>query len=102
MNAQMAFQRVCAWSGVICVSLFFGAFALAGFIPPLSPAASAAQIAAHYQGHLGGIRVGVGAMLISGMFYAVFTAVISAQMRRMPGVHPTVIYSQLAAGRSAA
>jgi hypothetical protein len=37
-------------------------------------------------------------MLISGMFYAVFTGLISAQMRRIPGVHTTVIYSQLAAG----
>jgi hypothetical protein len=37
-------------------------------------------------------------MLISGMFYAVFTGLISAQMRRIPGIHPTVIYSQLAAG----
>ena len=98
MDPQMAFQRVCAWSGIICVSMFFGAFALAGFIPPLSPNASAIEIAAHYRSHLGGIRVGAGIMLISGMFYAVFTGLISAQMRRIPGIHPTVIYSQLAAG----
>ncbi|MDT7610249.1 MAG: hypothetical protein QOG96_4752, partial [Pseudonocardiales bacterium] len=29
MNPQLTFQRICAWSGVICVALFFGAFALA-------------------------------------------------------------------------
>jgi len=98
MDPQMAFQRLCAWGGIICVTMFFAAFVLAGFVPPLSPAMSPAQVSAHYQSHLGGIRTGVGAMLISGMFYAVFTGVISAQMRRIPGIHPTVVYAQLAAG----
>ena len=48
MNPQMTFQRVCAVAGLICPLLFFGAFIAAGFIPPLAPSASAAQIAAHY------------------------------------------------------
>jgi hypothetical protein len=98
MDPQMIFQRICAWAGVICVTMFFAAFFLAGFVPPLSPALPPAEVAAHYQEHLGGIRVGAGVMLISGAFYAVFTGLISAQMRRIPGIHPTVIYAQLAAG----
>jgi len=95
---QMTFQRVCAWSGMVCVSLFFAAFVLAGFVPPLKPHDSAIEIAAHYQDHTTGIRIGGVLMLISGMFYAAFTAVISAQMRRIPGIHPAAIYTQLAAG----
>jgi len=95
---QMAFQRFCAWSGLICVTMFFTAFALAGFIPPLKPSASAAEIADHYQDNTTGIRIGAGVMLVSSMFYTTFTAVISAQMRRIPGVHTSVIYTQLAAG----
>jgi len=98
MNPQMTFQRLCAIAGVICPLLFFGAFLAAGFIPPLAPSASAAEIAAHYQSHANGIRLGAGLMLMSGMFYAAFTALISAQMQRIPGVHQTVINSQLAAG----
>lgn len=98
MKAQMTFQRVCAWSGMICVTMFFVAFGLAGFIPPLSPDDSAREIAQHYQDHTTGIRIGVGVMLISGMFYAMFTGLISAQMQRIPGVHQTVVNSQLAAG----
>jgi hypothetical protein len=98
MNPQMTFQRLCAIAGVICPLLFFGAFVAAGFIPPLAPSASAAQIAAHYQSHATGIRLGAGLMLMSGMFYAAFTAVISGQMRRIPGVHQTVINTQLVAG----
>jgi hypothetical protein len=30
---QMTFQRVCAWSGIVCVTLFFASFVFAGFIP---------------------------------------------------------------------
>lgn len=94
----MTFQRFCAWSGVVCVTLFFLAFALAGFIPPLKPHSSAQEIAQHYRDHTTGIRIGGVVMLLSGMFYACYVAVISAQMRRIPGVHPVAVYTQLAAG----
>ncbi|WAJ43314.1 hypothetical protein OK015_19120 [Mycobacterium sp. Aquia_216] len=98
MNAQAAFQRFCAFSGIICVLLFFGGFVAAGFLPPLSPGMSAAQIAAHYRAHTSGIRLGAGLIFLSSMFYVWFTAVISGQMRRIPGVHPTVVNASLAAG----
>lgn len=95
---QSSYQRFCAWSGLICVTLFFIAFGCAGFIPPMSPSLDVEQVAAHYRDHTTGIRVGMGIMLISSMFYASFTGVISGQMRRIPGLSPTVIYTQLAAG----
>lgn len=98
MNPQMTFQRVCAIAGVITPILFFGAFIAAGFIPPLAPSASAAEIAAHYREHANGVRFGAGLMLMSGMFYAAYTAVISAQMQRIPGVHQAVINAQSIAG----
>src|SRR5919109_1330211 len=95
---QMNFQRVCAWCGIACFLFFFGAFVLAHFIPPLKPHTSAQEIAQHYQDHTTGIRVGGVLMLLSGMFYAAFVAVISAQMRRIPGLHRAAVYTQLAAG----
>jgi hypothetical protein len=98
MNPQMTFQRICAASGIICLLLFLGGLVAAGFLPPLSPGMSAAQVAAHYQGHTAGIRFGAGLIFLSSMFYVWFSAVISGQMRRIPGVHPTVINAQLAAG----
>jgi hypothetical protein len=94
----MTFQRVCALSGILCPLLFFGALLVGGLLPPLSPGLSAAEVATHYQDHASGIRLGAGLMLVSSMFYASFTAVISGQMRRIPGVHPTVLNAQLAAG----
>lgn len=98
MNAQATFQKFCALSGIICVLLFFGGFVAAGFLPPLSPGMSPAQVAAHYQAHTAGIRLGAGLIFLSSMFYVWFTAVIAGQMRRIPGVHPTVINAALAAG----
>jgi len=98
MNPQMTFQRLCAISGIICPLLFFLALVAGGLIPPLMPGSPAADIAAHYQAHATGIRLGAGLMLISSMFYASYTGVISAQMQRIPGVHQTVVNTQLAAG----
>jgi hypothetical protein len=91
MNPQMTFQRICAISGIVCLLLFFGAFIAGGFIPPLPPGWSAAQIAAHYRAHTNGVRLGAAIMLLSGAFYAAYTAVISGQMRRIPKAHQTVI-----------
>jgi len=95
---QNVFQRICAWSGVACFLLFFGGFVFAHFVPPLTPSLPADEVARHYQQHAVGIRVGATLMMISGMFYAAFTAVISEQMRRIPGVHPTVVTTQAVAG----
>jgi hypothetical protein len=94
----MTFQRACAWSGIVCVALFFAAFVAADFIPPLAPHSSAQSIARFYRDHATRIRIGGVIMLLSGMFYAAFTGVISAQMRRIPGVHVSAVYVQLAAG----
>jgi hypothetical protein len=95
---QMRFQRFCAWCGIICVFLFFIAFVVADFIPPLSPHLSALKVAHFYREHANRIRLGGCVMLLSGMFYAAFTGVISAQMRRIPGIHVSAYYVQLAAG----
>jgi hypothetical protein len=98
MRHQTVFQKALAWSGLICPGMFFAAFALAGFIPPLVPDESAAEVAAHYQSHTTGIRIGAILMMCSGMFYAAFTAVISAQMARVPGVHRSAVITQAVAG----
>ena len=98
MNAQATFQRICAYSGIVCVLLFFGGFVAAGFLPPMSPGMSAAQVAAYYQAHAAGIRLGAALIFLSSGCYVWFTAVISGQMRRIPGVHATVINAQLAGG----
>jgi hypothetical protein len=98
MNPQMTFQRICAASGIVCPVLFFLGLFSAGFLPPLAPGLPAAEVAAYYQSHTTGIRIGAALIFLSSMFYVWFTAVISGQMRRIEGLHPTVLNAQLAAG----
>jgi hypothetical protein len=51
--------RTCTWSGIACVVLLLAGFwGVAGFIPPPSPNASAAQIAQMFREHRTGIRAG--------------------------------------------
>lgn len=95
---QPAFQRASAWCGIVCFALFFVAFALAGFVPPLSPSTPAPEVAEHYRSHATGVRLGGVVMMLSSMFYAPYTALISAQLRRIPGSHRAVAYTQLTAG----
>jgi hypothetical protein len=85
MKFQMNFQRVCAWSGMVCAVLFFVGLLAGGLIPLPSPGWPASQVASFYRSHATGIRFGSGLILVSGMFYLLYTAVMSAQMRRMKG-----------------
>jgi hypothetical protein len=98
MTTHSGYQRVCAWSGAVCVVLFFAAFVVAGWIPPMAPSLSAEQVAVFYQQHTTGIRVGGVLMFLSGGFYAVYTAVISAQMTRIRNVSRTAVCAQLGGG----
>jgi len=95
---MMRFQRACAWGGAASITIFIGGFALAGFIPPVGANDSAAEIARHYRDHQVGIQLGGLCFIVAGMFYAAFTGAISAQMSRIPGVHRSVHYVQLASG----
>lgn len=92
------FQRACAWSGLACILLMFAGFLIAGLLPPMPTSWSQAEVAAHYQDNANSIRMGAILVMVASMFYASFTAVFSGQMRRIPGMHPTVVYTQLAAG----
>lgn len=98
MTTHPGYQRVCAWSGVVCVVLFFAAFVVAGWIPPMAPSMSAEEVAAFYREHLLGIRIGAALMFLSGAFYAVYTAVFSAQMSRIRNVSRAAVYAQLVGG----
>lgn len=91
-------QRLCVWSGVAAIVSFFFGFVFAGFLPPPSPSWTVELVVAHYQEHADGIRGGMVLMMLSGMFVCPLVAVISAQMRRIPGAHPVLVYAQLSAG----
>lgn len=97
-TTSTGFDRLCVWCGPACLGFFAIALVAAGFIPPWSPALGVDEVVARYREDATRIRVGMGFLLVGGMFYALFTAAISSQMRRIAGVSHSLVYGQLAAG----
>jgi hypothetical protein len=89
----------CNWSGAVFVLLWAVGFVVfAHVVPPPSPDESAAEIADFYRAHTTGIRFGLLLTLFVSPLYASWTAAISAQMKRMSGVHPILADLQLVLG----
>jgi len=80
-----------AWSGLIFIPLFgIGWMVFAGFIPPISPAATAAEVANLYQGHNIQIIIGMVFMLISIAFLVPYFGMMSVLMARIEGRWPVL------------
>jgi hypothetical protein len=75
-----------------------GFWVLAGFIPPPSPALSAAQITHQFQGNTTGIRVGIVLMEFGSALLLPWCGAIAVQMKRIEGRHTVLTYTQLMAG----
>ncbi|WP_344604159.1 hypothetical protein [Sporichthya brevicatena] len=88
----------CACGGAIFAVLFgIGFWAIADFVSPLDPNASAEEIAAIYRGDTNAIRTGLLVCYVGLPFYLAFAASISAQTRRIAGVPRTLLDLQIAA-----
>lgn len=79
-------QKLCAWGGPWCAAFFGVGLLLAGFVPPPAPGLDAASVAALYQNNTTGIRLGMVLSLLGIAGYVALVGVISAQLRRIPGV----------------
>jgi hypothetical protein len=92
-------QIACAWCGpLMTVGFFVGLLLFAHFIPPPSPADSAAEIAQMFRDNTTGIRVGLFiAMLATGLLCP-FYAAIAVQMKRIEGRWSPLTYTQIIAG----
>lgn len=92
-------QLFCAWSGPVCILLFFlGFWPVAQFWPPHPPSLDAQTIAAIYQGNTVSIRFGMLLMLTASAFLLPFSAVIAVYIKRSEGDFPVMAYTQLVAG----
>lgn len=97
MNLWM--QKACVWSGIAFVLLFvLGLWVLAGMVPPPSPAADAATVAAFFADNGSGIRMGMMVAMIAGGCFLPWTAVLSVQMHRMQGSSPVLPVMQAVGG----
>lgn len=91
-------QYICAISGVVTGLFFFAGFVASGFIPPPPPTWTPEQVKEHYVSHQLGMHIGAVCLMMSGMCFILYTAVISAQMRRIPNIPWILPSMQLAAG----
>ena len=79
-------QLCCAYSVFGFIAAFLiGWVALAGFVPPQSPTASADQIAHFYRDRLLGIRIGMVIALSASSLLLHWGGAICAQMLRVEG-----------------
>jgi len=92
-------QRLCAWSGIACIALFFiGFWPIAGFIPPPAPTLTGEQLATLFTGDAVRIRIGMIVSLFAAALLASWSAVLTAQMKRMRGRVAALAYTNLAVG----
>ncbi|KAL2061355.1 hypothetical protein VTL71DRAFT_7628 [Oculimacula yallundae] len=91
-------DRACAYSGLLYTSFSFIFFIASGNFPPAAPSLTAQQTVQHYKDHNVGYKVGASFFVLSGAFYGSFTAVMSQQMKRIPGVGHTLISAQEVSG----
>lgn len=90
-------QRILLWSGPALVAVLVVALIpLAHLIPPPSPAHSREQIADFFAMHTTGIRVGCVLMMIFFCFYATWSAVLIAWIRRTETGFPVLTYASVA------
>jgi hypothetical protein len=92
-------QRLCAWCGPLWIVVFFvGFWVIARFIPPPSPADSAAQVATFFRDNANSIRLGLLLTFFAGALTVPWVAAISVQLKRMEGRFSPFTYAQLGLG----
>lgn len=89
-------QLLCAHSALFfAVLLGLGVFGVAGWLPPIEPSLTAADIQRMFVEDQTRIRIGVSLMALSSVLWWTFAAAISTQMKRIEGVHHPLAYVQL-------
>lgn len=91
-------QKVCVWSGMVAVNLFFVGLLLMKFFPPLSPSLTAEAVAEIYRANALEILLGASVIIVSTMFNVPYIAALFVQLKRMEKGRQLASYGLLAAG----
>ncbi len=92
-------QRLCAWSGIVCIVMFLVGFGvIAGFIPPPAPTLAGQQLAQLFTQDAIRIRIGMIVSVFAAALLASWSAVITVQMKRMRRRVAALAYTNLAVG----
>jgi hypothetical protein len=90
---------ICLWCGPIAIVFWLAGFGFcAGFLPPLSPARSAADIAQQFADNSNSIRLGLFLTMLGGTLTGPWVAAITVQMKRIEGLFSPLAYTQLGMG----
>src|ERR1700679_3753362 len=96
---DLKLQRIAAWGGIVMLALFFVFFMLiAKLIPPLSPTASARDIANFFVADKLRVRVGLALSLLAPCVALPFLATICLRVRRVEGKWGVLSVTQIFAG----
>jgi hypothetical protein len=95
MKVSRSTQIACASCGFLFVVLLFGGLIAAHWIPPMSPAETADEIAQRYRDHAGGIRLGAVLMLFGAGTTVPVGALIAAHIKQIEGEFSPLAYIQL-------
>jgi hypothetical protein len=93
-------QWICLWLVPVFGIVVAIAFYISGFVPPLSPALGANDVAAFYRDHLGQVRAGMITVNLCGIMFIPFYMVIVVQMQRMGTSTQAFAYAYLSAAAS--
>ncbi|PFH62198.1 hypothetical protein XA68_14605 [Ophiocordyceps unilateralis] len=96
--SSRSFQFACIISAVASLACAVAALIASDFFPPIPPSWDAEQTVRHYRSHEKGIQAGSVLFIMAGVLYPGLAAVISAQMRRIPGRHDAAIILQMGCG----
>ncbi|KAI9830053.1 MAG: hypothetical protein M1819_005883 [Sarea resinae] len=96
--SERGFNRFTIICGPIAQMLFFLFLPASLQLPPISPSFTPEATAHHYRQNYTGTKGGIALMLLSGMFWPVYTGGVNGQLARIPGINPTVLWAQLGVG----
>ena len=92
-------QMLFIWCGpAATVMWLIGFLGFAGFVPPLSPNASALDIQAYYRDHSTMIRIGLCFTIMGSTLIGPFVGALSVQLKRIEGFHSPAANTQLGLG----
>ena len=92
-------QLLFVWCGPAAMVMWLvGFLGFAGFVPPLSPSASAQEIQRFYQANATMIRVGLCFTIMGATLIGPFVAALSVQLKRIEGFHSPAANAQLGLG----
>jgi len=99
MSSNSKAQIAGGWCGVAFLALWLIGFALiAHWVPPVSPASSAVEVAAIYVDRSIAIRIAMALMGIGSIFYIPFTIALADFIKKIEGDSIILSFTQLAGG----